>query len=174
MRIVLFIVALGAAFAAAAADEVYRWTDKDGVVHYGSQPPSKDAKPAALPELQTYRPGTKVPLTALETPKPAPAVAIQEVRVLAPVQDEIFRDPAGIVNVSVAVLPSLPAGAGVIFYLDGAPKNSKPLLTTSTTFTSVERGEHSVTAAVVDATGKELKRAPAVVFHARPPGGLKP
>lgn len=173
MKTAAFILALAAAFAATAADEVYRWTDKDGVVHYGSQPPSKDAKPATLPELQTYQPGSKVPL-AVEPPKPAAVQPIKEVRVLAPVQDEIFRDPAGIVNVSVAVLPALPAGAGVIFYLDGAPKNSKPLPTTSTTFTSVERGEHTVTAAVVDASGKELKRAPPVVFHTKPPGGLKP
>lgn len=158
---------------ALAADEVYRWVDKQGVVHYGAQPPNKDAKPVALPALQTYKAGSKVPLPSVAQAPKILASEVKEVRITAPVQDEIFRDPAGLVNVSVAVVPGLPAGAGIVFYLDGSPKNAKPLSTTSTSFTGVERGEHSVSAAVVDATGKELGRAPPITFYTRPPG-LKP
>lgn len=158
---------------AGAGDEVYRWVDKAGVVHYGAQPPSKDAKPATLPQLQTYssRASTKaLPVSPLDAAtKPLAAVGIKEMRILSPVQDEIFRDPTGSVNVSVAVLPGLPEGAGVLFYLDGAAKNSKPSASTSMTIGGVERGEHSVTAAVVDMSGKELMRAPAVTFHNKPP-----
>lgn len=170
LRFALVLAALS--FSALAADEVYRWVDKQGVVHYGAQPPNKDAKPVTLPPLQTYKAGSKAPLPAAPPPKPAVA-EIKEVRVTAPVQDEIFRDPAGVVNVSVAVVPGLPEGAGVVFYLDGAPKNARPSPLLSMSFTGVERGEHSVSAAVVDLTGKELARAPPVTFHARPPG-LKP
>lgn len=156
-----------------AVDTVYRWVDKDGVVHYGARPPSKDAQPASLPEIQTYshRAGSRaVPVQATDSPSASKGdSAVAEVRILAPVQDEVFRDPQGVVNVTAAVLPTLPDGAGVIFYLDGAAKNAKPLASTSMTFTGVERGEHTVTVAVVDASGKELKRALAVTFHNKPP-----
>ena len=111
MRTALALVLLFSAVSGFAADSVYRWVDKDGVIHYGGQPPSKDAKPAALPEIQTYsnRTGNK------------------------------------------------------------AAKNARPIAATSMTFNGIERGEHNVTAAVLDATGKELMRAPAVTFHSKPP-----
>lgn len=156
-----------------AGDAVYRWVDKDGVVHYGAQPPSKDAKPAALPEIQTYssRVGNKVlPLSPLDAAvKPTAGVAIKEMRVLSPVQDEIFRDLQAGVNVAVAVLPALPAGAGLVFYLDGVAKNSRPSPATSMQINGVDRGEHTITAAAVDASGRELMRAPPVTFHSKPP-----
>lgn len=165
IALVLFSVA------APAADGIYRWVDKDGVTHYGAQPPTKDTKPAALPEIQTYshRASTKTLPVATAEASAKPVAAVKAVRVLAPVQDEIFRDPQAGINVSIAVLPALPDGAGVIFYLDGVAKNAKPSASSSTTFGSVDRGEHTVTAAVVDANGKELMRAQPVTFHSKPP-----
>ncbi len=172
MRIALASVLVLFCAAASGGDPVYRWVDKNGVVHYGGQPPSKDAKPAALPEIQTYshRASNKaLPVPPLDSSSKPVAVAIKEMRILAPVQDEIFRDPQGVVSVAVAVLPALPVGAGMVFYLDGVPKNAKPSPSTSFTFNGVERGEHTVTAAAVDASGKELMRAAPVSFHSKPP-----
>lgn len=177
MRITLLTLFVLLSTTAVATDAVYRWVDSKGVVHYGAQPPTKDALPANLPEIQTYSPraGLKaLPVVPAETSaKPAPA-SVKEMRILAPVQDEIFRDPQGAVSVAVAVLPALPAGAGVVFYLDGAAKNAKPSASTSTVFNGIERGEHTVTAAVVDAAGKELMRAPPVTFHSKPPIAAPP
>ena len=174
MRTLLCLALLLSTPLMAAKDEVYRWVDKNGVVHYGSEPPSKDAKPANLPQLQTYKAGSRAPLpSAAEPAKPAPTATVKETRILAPVPDEIFRDPAGNISVAVAVLPALPAGAGVVFYLDGAAKNAKPSPSTNMTFTGVERGEHTVAAAVVDASGKEISRSQPVTFYTRPPG-LRP
>ena len=166
------LFALCASGPALAGDEVYRWVDKDGVVHYGGQPPSKDAKPATLPDIQTYshRAGNKaLPVSPADASAKPVTAAVKEMRILAPVQDEVFRDAQGSISVSVAVLPALPPGAGVLFYLDGAAKNARPSPATTMTFNGVERGEHSVTAAVVDASGKELMRAPPVTFHNKPP-----
>lgn len=175
MRIALITLFALFSTTAVAADAVYRWVDSKGVVHYGAQPPTKDALPANLPEIQTYshRASSKAlpvaPVVSAETSaKPQPA-SVKEVRILTPVKDEIFRDPQGAVSVAVAVLPALPTGAGVVFYLDGAAKNLKPSAVTSMTFSGVERGEHNVSAAVVDATGKELMRAPPVTFYSKPP-----
>ncbi len=174
MRTALALALVLSAVSVFAADSVYRWVDKEGVIHYGGQPPSKDAKPAALPEIQTYsnRAGNKaLPLSPLDAEAKAavPTAMVKEVRILAPVQDEIFRDAQGVVNVAVSVSPALPVGAGVIFYLDGAAKNARPIAATSMTFNGIERGEHTVTAAVLDSAGKELMRAPPVTFHSKPP-----
>lgn len=171
MRIALALFFIALSTPALSADEVYRWVDRDGVIHYGAQPPQKDAKPVALPQLQTYpaRSGQRLLPPPVIDALPKSAAQLQSVRILSPVQDEIFRDPEGGISVAVAVLPALPAGAGVVFYLDGAAKNAKPAASTSTTFNNVERGEHSVTAAVVDASGKELMRAAPVTFHTKPP-----
>ena len=68
---------LGAAATAVAAD-VYRWTDKEGKVHYSDSPPpgNKTAKPIVLPPLNT---GTgdiyiepKAPAPAQPVPQAAP------------------------------------------------------------------------------------------------------
>ena len=172
MRIALITLFVLFSTTAVAADAVYRWVDSKGVVHYGAQPPTKDALPANLPEIQTYSPraGLKAtPVAPVETSTKTVPASIKEVRILTPVKDEIFRDAQGAVGVAIAVLPALPAGAGVVFYLDGAAKNAKPSPSTSTVFSGVERGEHTVSAAVVDATGKELMRAPPVTFYSKPP-----
>lgn len=43
----------------ASADQVYRWEDENGVVHYSSEPPEIDAKPADLPRITRGRLGLK-------------------------------------------------------------------------------------------------------------------
>lgn len=174
IAVLSLVLALGGAIPgmpAFAGDPVYRWVDKDGVIHYGSRPPDKDARPASLPNLQTYSPqsGGRLPSILEPAASSKPSPLIREVRVLSPVQDEIFRDPSSPISVSISVQPGLPEGAGVIFYLDGAAKNARPINGTSMSFGSVNRGEHTVTAAVVDASGKELMRAPPVTFHSKPP-----
>ncbi|MES2884614.1 MAG: DUF4124 domain-containing protein [Pseudomonadota bacterium] len=170
MRIAILLAAALVGQPAWAGDEVYRWVDKDGVIHYGAQPPNKDAKPAALPEIQTYsnRTGNKALPVAPVDASTKPVAAVKELRITAPVQDEIFRDPSAGISVSVAVLPALPPGTGIVFYLDGSAKNARPSPSTSTTFNGVERGEHSVVAALVDVAGKELLRSPPVIFHSKP------
>ena len=168
--LLLTLLTTGAAY---AKSEVYKWVDKDGVVHYSGDPPSKDAKPATLPELQTYKPSAhKTPISTLDadtSPTCTGGVTVAEVRVTAPQADEIFRDTTGTVPVAATVLPAPPAGVGYVFYLDGARQNPKASATPSYSLSDVERGSHTVAVAVVDAAGKELKRSAPVTFHSKPP-----
>lgn len=173
MRSLACLVLLLLATPLAAKDEIYRWVDADGVIHYGSQPPSKDAKPVALPDLQTYRSG-RPPLVAppvSDKPTAPMAGAKQEVslRITSPVEDETFRDPQGLVPISLVVSPALPEGAGYIYYLDGIAQNKKPWLAAGYMLTEVERGEHRLSAAVVDKDGRELARSGAVRIYQMPP-----
>ena len=159
-----------------AADAVYRWVDKDGVVHYSAQSPNKDAKPASLPPLQTYSHKTG-PQNLLESTAPAQSAAATppdatpppELRITGPAPDEVFRDAQGLVPVAVSVKPFMPMEGGLVFYLDGSAQNRKPWASTSYTLVGVERGEHRVAAALVDRQGKEVTRSAAVTFYAKPP-----
>jgi len=160
-----------------AKDEIYRWVDAEGVTHYGSKPPSKDAKPVELPQLQTYRPGivpaANMPL--LNTPARSGSASLPlSMRITAPVDGETFRDPQGVITVSVEVEPGTPPGAVFRFYLDGAVQNKKPWAASSYTFTDVERGEHSISVALIDADGAELKRTEPVRIYQMPPTAPPP
>jgi hypothetical protein len=165
------LVAALAPWAATANEPVYRWVDRDGVIHYSEKAPDKDAKPASLPSLQTYTPrsGARPAASApISTAKPAPG-GVSDVRILSPVAEEIFRDPTQPIQITAASQPGLPEGAGYIFYLDGIAKNAKPVQSPSLLLNSVDRGAHTIAVAVVDGTGRELKRSAPVTFHRLPP-----
>lgn len=146
-------------FATLAHADVYRWTDKDGVVHYADKPLVPEAKPAALPTLQTYQAGSPPPLIA-----PPPVAA--GIRISAPAADETIRNADGKLTIEVAAAPE--AGQGVIYYLDGTAQNSTPTPSTALLLNTVERGTHTVGAALVDAGGHELARAAPVTIHVQP------
>lgn len=57
MRWLLFFVGLMVALAAAAAD-IYRWTDEHGRVHYGQRPPPQGAERLDMPSAEAP-PGVK-------------------------------------------------------------------------------------------------------------------
>jgi hypothetical protein len=156
---------------AAGQPEVYKWTDKDGVVHYTDKPPSDTAAPAKLPPLQTYKGGTAPPdLTKFDKgARPGkPAAGIYQVQVVTPAADETFRSTDRTVPVAVMVSPALQDGHRLIYLLDGTP-DSTPTSNTSHAFTGVDRGSHSAAVTLVDEDGAEIGRSNTVTFHVKPP-----
>ena len=155
----------------AAKDQVYKWVDKDGVIHYSSQPPTDNAKPAKLPPLQTYKGGTNPNLGKFDksaTKGAAPGVG-SSIDIVTPAHDETFRGGERIVPVAVVVTPQLAEGQKLIYLLDGTPA-SAPTTNTSYALTEVDRGTHSVSVTLVDAvSGETLATSPSVTFHMKPP-----
>jgi hypothetical protein len=154
-----------------AKDQVYKWVDKDGVVHYSSQPPAEGAQPAKLPPLQTYKGGTNPNLKKFEKPggAAAPAAAASQIEIVTPSHDETFRSGERVVPVAVMVTPQLGEGQKLIYLLDGEPA-SAPTSNTSFAITGVERGVHTVSVSLVDAaTGETLASSSGVTIHMKPP-----
>jgi len=171
MRI-LIAVTLVCLSSTALAGDVYRWTDDKGVVHYSDKPQAPSDKPAELPHLQTYSHGSNPPglpkLPETAAPAAAPkAEAAGGFTIASPAPDETIRDAEG--KFTVTVSGSLQAGEGVIYYLDGTAENKEPTPSTAFLYARVERGEHSVSAALIGADGRELDRTPAVTVHVKPP-----
>lgn len=152
-----------------AKDQVYKWVDKDGVVHYSSQPPVEGAKPARLPPLQTYKGGTNPNLSKFDkSPAKGSVGPGSHIDIVTPSADETFRGGERVVPVAVMVTPQLVQGQKLIYLLDGTPA-SAPTSDTSYALTGVERGAHTVSVMMVDGSGNELARSQGVTFHMKPP-----
>ena len=149
-------------------DQVYKWVDKDGVVHYSSQPPSDNAKPAKLPPLQTYKGGTVPKLDKFDKAAPKANTGYAQIQIVAPTHDETFRGGERVVPVGVLVTPALEPNQRLIYLLDGAPA-SQPTTDTSFALTGVDRGSHSVSVTLVDEAGEPIGSSPSVTFHMKPP-----
>ena len=166
---------LGVTLAApAGATEVYRHVDKDGVVHYSDQPPTKGAKPVVLPPIQVVGPVGGRP-AAGSAPAAAPlepdltGSAPLSVSIMSPTPDQTLRGDDRLLPVSVRMNQPLPAGHGLLYLLDGSAQNPEPTRALNFTLTGVERGEHMVAVATVDASGKEVARTAPVIVHIKPP-----
>lgn len=168
MRATLLALTL-VSLCALGADPVYRWTDDKGVVHYTDKPPSKDAKPAQLPPLQTV-PTYKAPKAAAAPAKPAgPPPSQFSVAIVSPTPDQTVLDLNGNLKVAVNVMPGLVKGFGLTYYVDGAAQNARPLPETTFQANGVGNGSHTIVVAMVDAAGKEVARSPEIRVNLQHP-----
>jgi len=164
----LIALSLACLSLAAVAGDVYRWVDSSGVVHYSDKPQAPSDKPAVLPHLQTYAPGAAPTGFTPDTGAAGPAKAIAAaITIASPEQDETIRDAEGKFTVTVNASPQ--PGEGLIFYLDGTAQNEQPTPSSAFLYSGVERGDHSVSAALVGSNGQELARTEAVTIHMKPP-----
>lgn len=155
------------------AADVYRWVDKDGVIHYGDKAPSPDVKPAQLPKLERLDSSQAAVSEAPAGPvgdRPASRGAAETSyapKITSPVADDTLRDAER--HVTVNVSPNPPAGWLLIYYLDGNAVNASPTPSSAYLLNGVERGEHTVAVAAVSPDGRIGARSPNVRFFMQPP-----
>ncbi|HTT08712.1 MAG TPA: DUF4124 domain-containing protein [Gammaproteobacteria bacterium] len=141
--------------ATAVADtELYKWVDKDGVVHF-SDKPTAGAEKIKVKDVDTI-PADK-PEKAGASPQPSEA-RHYEVTFISPKGDEAIRENEGNVDISVQLNPPLNAGDTIQFSMDGQPQGD-PGGATEMSLTNVDRGTHTVEATVRDPGGKTLGSA---------------
>lgn len=154
--------------------EVYKWTDAQGRVHYGDQPPTPKAQPLDLPPPQAIEraPALAAPAaTATDAAQPGsqPAQAAQvryeTLAITFPQKDAAIRDNAGNVAVQLSVSPPLQTQLGHRFALslDGntVATGADPVLRLE----NVDRGTHTLQAAITDDGGRTLATSEPVTFH---------
>jgi hypothetical protein len=169
MRLIAFFVI--ALLALPVTAQVYRYVDKDGVVHYTDKPPSRDAKPVELPPLHTVPALEVAPQQGVRTAPVAEQIPEQgytAARITSPQPEAIIRDAQRMVSISVNLSPPLRPGHLVRFELDGTPIGPA-LAQTSTSVHVPNPGEYRVSAAVLDELGREVQRTDSVKFFMRPP-----
>jgi hypothetical protein len=152
----------------AAATEMWRWVDENGVVHFSDRPrpgaERVDMRPAqtfTAPEIEPRRPAVAEPEQDGEEPATA---RYNRLAILSPDDGETLWNIAGELTIQVDVDPALRSNHGFLVYLNGQRVGS-PHSEPSFTIGDVTRGEHTLRVAIVDERGRERASSNPVVFY---------
>jgi hypothetical protein len=158
MRKPIIAVLLTLSAFAAGAVELYKWVDKDGV-HYSDQPGpgAEKIEVQGVPKLGT------TPVTEAAPTPAADADAFtgyEQFTVSEPADNGIVRDNSGTgaVAVTVALTPALRVDLGHTVRISIAGQTQGGAAT-QFSFAGIDRGTHSVSAAVIDQNGSTLRTA---------------
>jgi len=146
------------------AADVYRWIDEDGNIIYSDKPHPNAEKIKNL-DVQTYEAPQLPPIE--ERPQTIPqATGYERVEITQPANDASIRDNSGNVGVSVELSPGLDVGQGhrLQLFVDGTAFGQAGEQT-SFQLSNVDRGTHTLRAAVIGGDGKELATSGATTFH---------
>lgn len=147
------------------AQTVYRSVDDQGNVTYSDQQ-SPGSKKVIVAPVQTYD-SRAIPQNSIvpSAPKPPPAKPVYtEFVIVSPADDEAVRSNSGDLTIGVRLNPELREGDRISFAVDGKA-HGEPTRSTVQTLPAVDRGTHSLSAAVIDADGNRIATAPPVTFH---------
>lgn len=175
-RALTLLLAGLAASSVAHAQQIYRWVDRDGVVHYADQPGAPDAKPVdyiANPQPSSDATEADEGSTEESPPSRPARAAYTSVSITSPEPEQVFFGGDDPVDVSIDVDPELQSGDRIAVFLDGK-RLTDSLRGTSYQIPPPARGSHFVRVAVLDSTGKLLQQSTAVTFHVRQRSVAKP
>jgi len=149
-------------FASVSQARIYKWVMPDGSVKYSDQPQESEAEKVELPPLQTYTPQPTPKQTVKQSPKTA-AVTYKVFNVIAPAENASIRDNSGNFSIKFEVKPGLATGHSIEIFMDGLSlKRSRQ---GEVSLTNVARGTHRIYGVIVDESGAEFARSPAVTVH---------
>jgi hypothetical protein len=152
---------------AAGPQEIYRWVDKDGVVHYADQPGAPDAQRVEIANANEYEatPAESGDVaTYNQPPAPPPYDALT---IAQPTPDQVFFGADANVTVAAELGGTLQPDHTLVFFLDG---NRVPAADGgSAQLSNLERGTHFLRVSVLDQNGAPLISSQQITFHVRLP-----
>ncbi|MEO1320983.1 MAG: DUF4124 domain-containing protein, partial [Pseudomonadota bacterium] len=169
----VFIVCSLLLCATAAAQQVYRWVDENGVVHYSDQPPPNDGAETVeldVPEgfsnpAQRIARGESTRRAINRDDDVLEAVgSYRRATITTPEPQQVLWNIATNLSVSMTLEPALAGSHRIQWLLDGQPIG-EPVLGLQTTLTPVFRGTHTLTANVVDSQGTTVFSTAPVTFY---------
>jgi hypothetical protein len=134
--------------------EVWVWKDDTGVTHYSDVPVPGAKKIEIVGSQPVSAPAAAPPQASWSSPPPAPAaVRYTLLEFRSPDAGETFFGPDATVLVSVNLEPDLAGDDELKIFYDGTP------VANGSSLSGMERGEHTLTAVVVDRDNREKIRA---------------
>ncbi|HQR24755.1 MAG TPA: DUF4124 domain-containing protein [Steroidobacteraceae bacterium] len=166
-RLPLLALCLLAAVAQAQESKVrmWMWKDANGVVHYSDVP-----GPGAVPVDIAVSPGQSGASAPSRSgnegssPAPAASAGYNSLQIVLPANETSYFDADSVVEVQIAADPFLRPGDSIYLFLDGQRVGSSGEAM-SYSLSSIDRGTHTLTAAIVDSQGNEKIRSGPVVFY---------
>jgi hypothetical protein len=156
--------------AAMAGTTVYKWVDEKGVTHYSDQPNPK-AEKVEVQGAQSYE-STSPSAPGASTPG-TPQATYAQCAFSQPAPEENFQNTST-VTAQLQLEPGLLVGHQVAVSLDGKRLTNQSPSTTTFILTGLERGTHSLSAVVLNSSGRAVCTAPAVTFHVHLPSLKSP
>lgn len=173
-RVLLFATLLCAACTVALADQsqgqitVYKWVDAHGVIHYSDQP-HPDAKKLHVTGAQTYSAPPPAQTSMPSQPAAAPVQQYRSCTITQPGDQQMLSN----VHTATAVVqtdPPLRGNNQIHLFFDGQQLSGNG---PSFTF-PVDRGQHTVSAVVVDGVGQIVCETSTVTFYVHQASILNP
>ena len=167
----LMVLALPA-LAQTQTKTVYKWVMPDGSIEFSDRPQEEGAVLGEAVELQVSEPGAQAGAAApgalpagqdTGTDPDGTAAGYDSIAVTSPTEGQSIRDNGGNVSISLALKPALRPDDVIELFMDGTSVGTGR--STSVTMTNVDRGSHTVQAAVRDKAGKQVITSGAVTFH---------
>ena len=176
MRSLLILAGLAISLAA-FSQEIYRWVDKDGIVHYSDQPGASNAELINVIEPNGYEGAEAAPEANSQgddggsdsgdnSSGPARISPYQSLSIVSPTPDQVFFGADAVVTVSADLQGTLRPDHQVVFFLNG---NRKPATGLSTELTGLERGTYFLRASILDQNGDPVITSQQITFHVRQP-----
>jgi Domain of unknown function (DUF4124) len=176
MRSLLILAGLAISLAA-FSQEIYRWVDKDGIVHYSDQPGSDKAVLINVVEPNAYDSADTAPAESSGGSADDSGSDAQEANpytslsIVSPEQDQVFFGADATVSVQADLSGMLQPDHQVVFFLNG---NRRPAQGLSLELTGLDRGTYFLRASVLDQNGKPLISSQQSAFHVRQPSTKAP
>jgi Domain of unknown function (DUF4124) len=172
MRIFLILAGLALSLAA-QPQEIYRWVDKDGQVHYSDQPGAPNAERVILadpnayesePSLGDYAPSDSGPQ---ETDADEASPPYESLAIVQPTPEQVFFGADATVVVTAELGGTLRSDHTLVFMVNGNRRPASSGL--SLELQNLDRGSHFLRAVVLDRDGKPVITSQQVTFHVREP-----
>jgi hypothetical protein len=171
MRSILILAGLAVSLAA-ASQEIYRWVDKDGVIHFSDQPGAANAELITVLEPNVSDAEDSSAAAAASSgmeadEPPAPDVAAYDsLAIVSPTPDQVFFGADAVVSATAELGGTLRPDHTVVFFLNGNRHEATGL---STEFTNLARGSYFLRASILDQSGRPVISSQQLSFHVRQP-----
>lgn len=169
MRIlILFLVFFSAMV---LATNIYEWKDAQGNVYF-SDTPKKGAKKLNIQEAQTFTPSVEPKEKKTKTEQPTQTSFYTVLSISTPRNNTTVQNRSGEVNVSIEINPSLRPKDKIQLIMDGNPVGD-PQPSTIFRMNNVDRGIHTLSAAVINDNGGTIISSDKITFYVLRPTKLE-
>ena len=150
------------------AQQIYKWTDSNGNIHF-SDKPHEGAEEIALPKVQTFSaPKISEPANASVPTPISDDETYKSINIIQPEDQSTLRNTQGYVSILLNIKPTLKEGDRVQIVLDGAPVG-EPQPATVFALQDIKRGSHTLSAQLVDKQGHIIKTSTPITIFMMPP-----
>lgn len=148
-----------------AEQTIYQWQSKSGEIHFSDRP-HEGAKKLIINDINTY----KEPIEKSTSLLPLPPLKniYTQCEIISPINNSTIRNSTGTLQALLEITPELRNKHLIQYLLDGI-KLQSPTIKKSLELFNVNRGEHTLSAQIVDEFNRLIMSTPSITFFMHRP-----